>query len=64
MDDYEAAARRDDPVESGALEGTEPGRQAGEPRDEPAEGAALQQEQQGKGYGLDEAERGGALPDE
>ena len=62
-DDYEAAARRDDPVESGALEETEPGRQAGEPRDDPAEGGTLQAEQQGKGYGADEPERDGALPD-
>ena len=62
MDEHEQAPQSGDgetPDEFG-----EGARQAPEPQQDPVESGALEREQQGKGYGEDEGERGGALPDE
>ncbi len=63
MSDYEQGQQQD-PVESGALEGTDGGANEARSTDEPAESGALESEQQGKGYGMDTGEREQALPDE
>ena len=61
MDEHEEAMRRDDPVEGGALDTEGEGdRDAGGMQEQSAESGEFA-EQQGKGYGEDEGERGGAL---
>jgi hypothetical protein len=63
MDENQEARMRDDPAESGALEPEgEADRKAGVGRpQDPAEGGALEEAQEGKGYGMDEGEREGAM---